>query len=355
MDVQIVKNAAFQFFGAGGDITVEPLGNGLIHQTYRATHNGSGKSIVLQAINTAIFKRPVDLVDNYLEVYEYLEEHKNEVVIPAPIPAADGRFLWIDDGDNYWRAAAFIDNSYSPATATNEKEAQVVAKNFAAFTNSLTALDASRLHIIIPGFHDLLLRYQQFEEVILQAPVRLLLKATHVIAELRDRASLLEFYESIQNSADYPVRVMHHDCKISNILFDKNTDQPIGPVDLDTIMPGSFFSDIGDMIRTMACSVDENSTRWEDIAILPSYYASVLQGYLGGMSTAFTGKEKKNIHYAGLLLTFMQTLRFVTDFLQGDIYYKTTYPEQNLNRALNQLILLERLEEFLEKEYSFKP
>jgi Ser/Thr protein kinase RdoA (MazF antagonist) len=149
------------------------------------------------------------------------------------------------------------------------------------------------------------------------------------------------------------MRVMHHDCKISNILFDKETNQVICPVDLDTVMPGKFFSDLGDMIRSMACTVDENSIAWEKINIRPTFYKAILDGYLEGIGNIFTEEEKNNIHYAGLILVYMQSLRFLTDFLNGDIYYKTNYPEQNLNRALNQLILLERLEEFLEKEYSF--
>jgi thiamine kinase-like enzyme len=177
-----------------------------------------------------------------------------------------------------------------------------------------------------------------------------LMRATHVIAELRQRKYLVDFYVSIKNNPAYPVRLMHHDCKIGNILFDMNTREVICPIDLDTIMPGKYFSDVGDMIRTMTCTVDENSRDWESIDIIPEYYNAIVQGYLDGMGNELTVDEKENIHKSGLLMTYMQTLRFVTDFLQGDTYYRTTYPEQNLNRALNQLVLLEKLEDFLNKE-----
>jgi hypothetical protein len=144
---------------------------------------------------------------------------------------------------------------------------------------------------------------------------------------------------------------MHHDCKISNILFSLRTQQVICPVDLDTVMPGKFFSDLGDMIRTMACSEDENSIAWEKISINEAFYKAILKGYLSRSEAILTQTEKHHIHYAGLLMIFMQGIRFLTDYLRGDIYYKIQYPEQNLNRALNQFILLERLEEFLQREY----
>jgi hypothetical protein len=118
-------------------------------------------------------------------------------------------------------------------------------------------------------------------------------------------------------------------------------------------MPGKFFSDIGDMIRTMAGTVDENSTAWEEIDIRPGYYKAVLSGYLEATGDVFTSREKEDIHYSGALMIYMQSLRFVTDFLNNDIYYKTEYAEQNLNRALNQFILLEKLENFLLTTFNF--
>ncbi|HEY4877277.1 MAG TPA: phosphotransferase, partial [Puia sp.] len=196
---------------------------------------------------------------------------------------------------------------------------------------------------------------EQFENAVDESSIILLSKATHIISELRQRKNLVDFFQSTQNNPAYPNRVMHHDCKITNILFDKKTEQVICPVDMDTVMPGKFFSDLGDMIRTMICTVDENSSDWEVIEIRPTFYKAILEGYLKGIGNIFSAEEIKNIHYSGLILIYMQSMRFVTDFLQSDIYYKINYPEQNLNRALNQLILLEKLKEFLEKEYRFKP
>jgi Ser/Thr protein kinase RdoA (MazF antagonist) len=348
-----VIKAAGQFLVSSTAITVELLGNGLIHQTFKAKNSIDEKAIVLQAINTNVFRSPEDIVINYQQIYEHLQQNNNGISIPVPVPSSEHQLLWKDEENNNWRATAFISHSYSPIVADDEKAAYTVAESFAAFTHSLATIDTKKLKEIIPDFHNLSFRHHQFENAVSIAPQNLLLKSTHIIAELRQRKKLVCFYECIKNCADYPTRVMHHDCKISNILFDKQTNEVICPVDLDTVMPGKFFSDLGDMIRSMACTVDENSTAWEEINIRPVFYKAILDGYLEGISNIFTEEEKKNIHYAGLMLVYMQALRFLTDFLQGDIYYKTNYPEQNLNRALNQLILLERLEEFLEKGYSF--
>lgn len=341
----LTNNESVQQVAAGfgaQDATVEALGNGLIHHTYLATN---GKAIVLQQINTHVFADPQALIGNYLAVYEHLEKH-GDVKIPAPVRAQNGDWLLRVDG-NAWRATEFIPHSYTPDATENVKAAHTTAACFGRFTQSLAGLDISQLQVLLADFHDLAYRYHQFEDVVANAVGMRLMRSTHVIAELRQRRYLVDFYSSIKNNTGFPVRLMHHDCKINNILFDARTKEVICPIDLDTIMPGKYYSDLGDMIRTMACTVDENSREWEHIDIRPEFYDAIVNGYLDGIGDALTSEEKEQIHKSGLIMTFMQTLRFVTDFLQGDVYYKTTYPEQNLNRALNQLILLEKLEDFL--------
>jgi len=342
----LIEKAAKQFTG-NEDIVIKNLGTGLIHATYLAISPNSNKKIVLQAINQAVFRKPQDILFNYELVFSYLEKNKKNITIPAPVHTISDQPAWIDEENNYWRATRFVDYSYSPDIAADKESAYTVAKSFANFTSSLAGLDAKSLKIIIPRFHDLSFRFGQFEDAVATASLERLLKATHVIAELRERKYLVNWFEMILSLPDYPDRVMHHDCKISNILFHEGTGQVICPVDLDTLMPGKFFSDLGDMIRSMACTVDENSSQWEDIDIRPDFYNNIVKGYLEGIGNIFSDEEKRNIHYAGLIMIYMQSLRFVADFLNNDIYYKTSFAEQNLNRALNQLILLEKLERFL--------
>jgi hypothetical protein len=348
----LVEKVATIFSGTDRN-NLEPLGHGLIHQTYKVSNDKIHEAFVLQAINQQVFQRPEDIVQNYQVIYQFLKDAGNTIQIPAPKFSKSGQPYWIDEEKNFWRALEFIPRSYSPQKAETEKAAEEVADVFASFTSALVGLEMSRLKEIIPGFHNLEQRFIHFESAISLGQMDRLLKSTHLIAEFRNRKPLVEFYQSTKTSKDFPDRVMHHDCKISNILFDQQTSQVICPVDLDTVMPGKFFSDLGDMIRTMACTEDENSVQWEKIRIDESYYKAIVTGYLNRTGSILTQVERDHIHYSGLILIFMQGLRFLSDYLRGDIYYKIEYPEQNLNRALNQLILLEKLEDFLHLEYGF--
>jgi hypothetical protein len=340
----LVEEAATRFGKTNASIS--SLGHGLINRTYLAT-GAAPPSIVLQCINQSIFPVPENLIKNYRLLQDYLEQSHRNAIAPL-VKTVQGADYWIDPGNNFWRATGFIENSYAITIASNPQEVFTAAKSFAAFTQSLNGLPANQVNIIIPAFHDLAYRYRQFEETVQNAHISRLLKSTHVISEIRDHAFLVDFYKTVATDENnYPTRIMHHDCKISNILFDKASNAVICPVDLDTVMPGKYFSDIGDMIRTMACTEEENSVSWETIDVQPDYYTAIINGYLEGIGKDLTDAEKANIHQAGLLLTYMQCIRFVTDFLNNDVYYKTSYPEQNLNRALNQLILLEKLEAFI--------
>jgi len=344
METAIIEKAAVQF--GKGEPSVKPLGNGLINRTYKVDFSEAA-SIVLQCINQTTFPQPENIINNYRLIQDYAVK-TGAIRISELLPTKNGKYYWIDPEGNFWRATAFINNSYASAMPENAAAVFTAAKSFASFTQSLSGLKADQLDIIIPDFHNLAYRYHQFEETVKTAHIKRLLKATHVISEILDRTHLVDFYTTVQNNeTDYPTRIMHHDCKISNILFATGNHEVICPVDLDTVMPGKYFSDIGDMVRTMACTEEENSVAWELIDVKPDYYKAIISGYTEGMGEDFTPAEKQHIHQPGLLLTYMQCIRFVTDFLNNDIYYKTTYPEQNLNRALNQLILLEKLETFI--------
>lgn len=351
MKEEIVQKAAAQF--GNGNIVIEAISSGLIHRTFKVRFDSYPHAIVLQCINQRTFSLPENIIQNYLIIQRHLDNREAGIMIPALIPTVQNKYFWVDIEDNFWRATRYVQNSYTLPVALNKQDAYRAARCYAAFTQALSGLNSSDLYLIIPEFHSLQLRYQQFEDAISKAGIMRLLRSTHVISELRQRKNLVKFFNDLSNEADYPTRVLHHDCKISNILFDKNTHEVIGPVDLDTVMPGKFFSDLGDMIRSMACGVDENSTAWEEIIVREEFYEAILTGYLEGIGNHLTPKETENIHYSGIAMIYMQALRFVTDFLNNDIYYTISYPEQNLNRALNQLILLEQLEAFLDKKYQF--
>jgi hypothetical protein len=349
MNTALVEKAAAQF--GQGIPAVQDLGTGLIHRTYKVDYS-EGTTAVLQCINQRTFPQPEHIIQNYLQIEQQLGAARQQPVPPLLRTIHSGKYYWIDDSGNFWRATQYIGNTYAPALPSDAREVFTAAKTFASFTHSLHGLPANKLSTIIPRFHDLAFRYQQFEEAVAKAPLALLMKATHVISEIRNRLYLVAFYRTVENdNENFPLRIMHHDCKISNILFDNNSRKAICPVDLDTVMPGKFFSDLGDMIRTMACTKEENSRDWELIDVIPDYYNAIVSGYLEGLDGELTIAEQASLHKAGPLLTCMQCIRFVTDFLNGDIYYQTSYAGQNLNRALNQLIYLEKLEQFISNHY----
>lgn len=329
------------------------MGGGLINHSFKVTVPGK-PALFLQQINKEVFTRPQDVQENYMHIWEYLAKTGSATRIPVPVMGAGKQSLYTDTKGQYWRAFAFIPGTVMRHVADSPAKARAVARSFAALTAALAGMDTRSLHPVIPRFHDLGWRYQQFEEALQGKNQEQLSQAGPTIKALKDRVAYRDFYEEIARSAAYPKRVMHHDAKISNILFSAKSGRVVCPVDLDTVMPGYFFSDLGDMIRSMVCRLEEDQHPLPAVRIRGSYYKAILEGYLSEKGIGLTGAEKKHIHYAGPLMIYMQALRFLTDYINGEKYYKTSYPGQNLHRAQNQLQLLEQLERFLKKLYNFR-
>lgn len=342
------------------DLIVTPVSAGLINQTYKVIVPSNGYKYLLQQINPEIFPEPEKLQANYENIWSYIHHDgppqniPYPVNIPKPLSFLDDTKLFCDSHKKYWRMFEFINGAQTLFTTTNSIQAKTVAQTFGCITASFEFFDPEKLFITIPGFHDLSLRLRQFKQSRHTRNYDRLLKAAPVIDQLKKRERYTSFYEVMTESKEFEKRVMHNDAKISNILFDEETGKVICPVDFDTCMPGYFFSDLGDMIRTMACSEGENSSNYNEINIRKDFYEAILDGYMEVIHELLTDSEKKYIHYSGLLMIYMQALRFITDYLNGDMYYRTDYPEQNFDRAKNQLTLLQKLEEFLRREYDFK-
>jgi Ser/Thr protein kinase RdoA (MazF antagonist) len=339
------------------DLLITPMTAGLINKTYKVTIEHSGEKFLLQQINTEVFPEPGELQDNYYRIWTHLQQETGNsgypVQIPAPLNFQNGSNTWQDHHKKFWRIFEFMENTQTLQVPANAFQARMVAHVFGAVTSSFESFDIASLHTTLHGFHDLSLRFEQFREALHSKDYERLQKAAPLIAELKKRERYVSFYEVITSSAAFKQRLMHHDAKIANVLFDEDTGEPVCPVDFDTCMPGYYFSDLGDMIRSMAASEDENSTNFDQLLIRQEYYTAILESYLDTLSSQLTDAERKYIHYAGLLVIYMQALRYITDYLQGDSYYRTDHTDQNLNRAKNQLTLLERLEEFLAQHYNF--
>ena len=339
---------------SAGKTSIEPVGGGLINYTYKIICELKSP-LLLQQINKNVFPRPKDVQDNYILISQYAEFEFTGLRLPCPKYINNRESVFIDKQGNYWRAFEFIEEGVVYTVADRPLRAGAVAQTFAKFTAAFSEFNTGLLKPVIPDFHNLSYRYRQFEDALQSEQYERMHKAVSLTEELKQRERYRHFYDIITESPDeFPQRVMHHDAKIANVLFSKKTRKVICPVDFDTVMPGYFFSDLGDMIRSMVCSLDENSTDFDQLCVRKDFYDAIISGYLKGMKNELTASEKKYIHYSGILLLYMQALRFLTDYLAGDIYYRITYPEQNFDRAKNQLILLQRLEEFLSANYSFK-
>lgn len=336
-------------------VTITPITNGLINNTYNVIEIATSKAYILQKINTAIFKNPLHLQQNYIAVKQALLIKNSRFILPIIIPTNNGQLYFIDTENNSWRMFDFVLNSTTIAAVNSPEQAHLVANTFGVFTNDVKSININTLHPIIPNFHNLLFRHQQLLDAIKTDAVARLHSVKKQLEQLEKFTALLQLYSVISSDTkNYQQYILHHDAKIGNILFDANTHATITPIDMDTTMPGYFFSDIGDMIRSMAVNKDENCTTLSDVEIMPLYYEAIIDGYLTNTTTLFTKNEVQQIHYSGLIIAYMQCIRFITDYINGDRYYQIQYPQHNLDRTNNQLQLLQLLAQYVQSKHGVK-
>lgn len=332
---------------AAQNVQFKPLAGGLINQSFRF-QNQEGKDLLVQKINTEVFLEPAAVQANYLAIWQYIRQLGQPVVLPEPVWTVSGEPLFRDSAGAYWRAFQFIAQGVMHPVASSAQEAFATAQTFGRFTAAMHAFDVSRLHVVIPRFHHLGYRYAQFQNSLEKGDKARIRDNATLIQAMVDRSPYCHFYTyMLEHPALFPLRAMHHDAKIANVLFQEDTGEVICAVDFDTVMPGLYFSDLGDMIRSMACNVDENEPDSNRILLQPKVYDAIVSGYCAVMDPFLTATEKKHIHHAGLLMIYMQALRFLTDHLEKDHYYRITYPMQNRDRAMNQWVLLQQLEAYL--------
>lgn len=324
------------------NINIQQIGSGLINGTYLLTDLSDGNKFVLQHINTIVFTNPEAIASNIEAVANFLKTNFPDYLFPAPLQTVANQRMHLHEG-KYWRLMPFVDDTVALDTLSTPKQAFEAAKQFGKLSRLLNNFDSSKLQPTIIGFHDLTLRFEQFTQALNQAKAETKNKANQEIETAFAFEHILNQYSKLKGNADFPDRVMHHDTKISNALLDKNTFEGVCVIDLDTLMPGKFISDLGDMMRTYLCEFSENEKDISKINIRIDYFSAMIEGYLSEMSDILTNIEKELILFSGKYIIYMQALRFLTDFLNENIYYPISYPEQNLDRARNQFKLLEEL------------
>ena len=343
MELSIAEDILRAFGLSFNTVSLQQIGSGHINRTYLLSTQSEEKYI-LQNINTHVFKDPYAIANNIKAVADYLKKNYPNYLFPAPIATLKGELMF-HYNDEYWRLLPFVDNTVAFDTLSNPTQAYQAAKQFGKLSRLLNNFDAAILKPTIPGFHDLLWRYEQFTFALSKADDQLKAKAKHEIETATNHHFIVDYFSSYQHRTDFPNRVMHHDTKISNVLLNETDFGGVCVIDLDTLMPGKFISDLGDMMRTYLCAFSENETDLDKINIRLDYFKATIEGYLSEMADILTSTEKELILFSGKYIVYMQALRFLTDYLNGSIYYPISYPEQNLDRTKNQFKLLSELSE----------
>lgn len=321
---------------------ITQIGTGLINRTYLLSPQSEERKYILQNINTSVFQSPQAIANNLRVIADYLTFNSPEYLFIKPVSTINSEEM-AHIRNEYWRMLPFVPNTISLDVLADPKQAYEAARQFGKLSRLLNQFDAKTLQPTIPGFHDLELRYEQFIAALNQASEPEKEQASTQIRDALSHKYILDYFNSYAHRTDFPDRVMHHDTKISNVLLDNKTNEGICVIDLDTIMPGKFISDLGDMMRTYLCAFSENETDLNKIKIRLPYFEAMIKGYLSEMKGILTETEKELILFSGKYMIYMQALRFLTDFLSGNKYYPTSYPVQNLDRVKNQFKLLYEL------------
>ena len=333
---------------------VKPLGDGLINDSFIAsTGNADECRYVLQRINNNIFTDVDGLMNNIAAVTDHLrdklraegvaEEKLDDLVIRF-LPTADGKLYYYDEATKgYWRLMVFISNTDTRSEVTPDS-ARAAGATFGDFESRLADLDANLIETI-PDFHNMELRLRQFQDAV-GADVAGRLEANReLVDDLMRRGEEMCVAERLHREGKLPKRVCHCDTKVNNMLYDKGTDNVRCVIDLDTVMPSFVFSDYGDFLRSGACTTAEDEPDLDKIGFDLDIYRAFTEGYLSTAGSFLTDVERDMLPYAARLFPYMQAVRFLTDYLNGDTYYKIKYPEHNLVRTLAQRRLLECVEQ----------
>lgn len=323
-------------------LEITPFGEGLIHETLLVT-NGA-KKWILQGFNEAVFNYPSRIDHNLGMLHKLAISQPLPFQLPLPILNIHQKGL-TEIGEKKYRLFDFVKGK-TLQQIENPQQALIAARAYGEFASWAREIDGKEMEETIPNFHRLDLRYQKLQEFSL-GKNNLSVEEKEILDFYLNQSPLIDWY--LEQLNQLPLRVTHNDTKINNLIFSENLEQVEALIDLDTLMGGYLMYDFGDLVRTVACSLPETSIQWSEIRFFPEIFEQLLQGYWEGVKAIATLEEANSLLFGGEIMTLIMGLRFFTDHLQGNIYYRVSYPEQNFHRAKNQMIFLRDQQQNREK------
>ena len=341
---------SFQFDGTLR--SAEPYGNGHINDTYLLVFEIGTMGIVkiiLQRMNREVFTKPVELMENIMGVTSHL---RRKIIAQGGdperetlnvIPSRDQKPYYRDSAGEYWRAYRFITDATSFDRVERPEDFYESAVAFGNFANLLAEFDASQLYEVLPNFHNTKVRYENFIAAVERDVCG---RAKEVAAEIEWVKTHKDLCGQIVDkiaAGEIPLRVTHNDTKLNNVMLDDETGKGIAVIDLDTVMPGSLCYDFGDSIRFGCNSAAEDEPDLSKVHFRFDLYETYLKGYLSAVGNGITEAEKKALPLGAVLMTYECGMRFLTDYLEGDTYFRTHREKQNLDRAHTQFRLVDEM------------
>ncbi len=324
--------------------------NGHINDTF-IVDSKNGKTYVIQKINKNVFKKPFEVMENITGVCRYisnrlaLSDIKERFLTLTFIPNKDGGYIFLDENKDYWRCYIFVDNTFTLNQPEKEGDFYQSAYAFGFFQKMLCNYPADRLYETIPDFHNTPKRFQSLIEAAERDIKGRRKEVEKELAFCFERESDTRVLTDALRNGELFLKVTHNDTKLNNVLLDTETRKGVCVIDLDTIMPGLVVNDFGDSIRFGASTATEDEKDLDKVSISVEKFEEYTRGFLDGTAGTLTGNEKKYLLWGAKTMTFECGMRFLTDYLSGDTYFKIDYPEQNLDRARTQFKLVQDMEE----------
>jgi len=336
----------------GKFVSLRPFGEGHIHDTYLARYDvfAAPRRYILQRLNLHVFGNPEILMDNIIRVTTHIRTKLKTLNIPDAdrrtltlAPTKEGGLYYKSPQGDVWRMFVFIEQGRTYNVFSSFRLAFEAARAFGEFQKWLSDLPPPRLHETIPDFHNTKKRFQAFEEAVEKDPHGRTRDARPEIEFALEHRDIAPVLVDLAERGDIPERITHNDTKLDNIIFDEKTGEALCVIDLDTVMPGLIHYDFGDMVRSLCCPAPEDEQDQSKVFLDLSVFEKLAQGYLYSLNDVLTRTEKDYLAFAGKLICFEQGIRFLTDFLLGDMYYKTKDDWQNLRRCRTQFKLVESI------------